>query len=192
MLKNILAGVLIAALPIILLISDRDWVFSDQHRAVADVAAIPTEASGELMSNLDHVVQWQGVHVPRPDTKAENVYRLLVLAGRAPPARIDDSYHRPRYGYSIREFSFLGMPLGWFSEFGFVLYTHDRWELVEAPLNDAGTAMLRKEVGRDLGAGFIFPFWAHAWGWLYLAGAALWGWLYFRDIRLKREAEGII
>lgn len=192
MLRNILAGLLIVALPVILLLSERDWFLSDQHKAVADVAAIPANSSGKLLSNLDHIVEYFGVHVPHPPTKAEQLYQLFVLAGRAPPANHAPVYQRPRYGYSIREFSFLGMPFGWFSEYGYVLYTKDRWELVEAPLNDDGAAMLRQEVGRDLGQGFFFPFWAHAWGWLYLAGVALWGWLQYRWLERRREEAGII
>lgn len=192
MLRNILAGVLIVALPVILLLSERDWFLSDQYKTVADVAAIPANSSGELLSNLDHIVEYFGVHVPHPPTKAEQLYQLLVLAGRAPPANHAPVYQRPRYGYSIREFSFLGMPFGWFSEYGYVLYTRDRWELVEAPLNEDGGAMLRKEVGRDLGQGFFFPFWAHAWGWLYVAGVALWGWLQYRFLERRREEAGII
>jgi hypothetical protein len=192
MLRKILAGVLLVALPVILLLSERDWVLSDQRKAVADVAAIPANSSGALLSDLDRIVDYFGVHVPHPPTKAEQLYQILVLAGRAPPANHADVYQRPRYGYSIREFSFLGMPFGWFSEYGFVLYTRDRWEMVEAPLNKDGAARLRKEVGRDLGAGFFFPFWAHAWGWLYVAAVALFGWLYYRAAERRREELGII
>jgi hypothetical protein len=192
MLRKILAGVLIVALPVILLLSERDWVLSDQHKAVADVAAIPANASGALVSDLDRIVDYFGVHVPHPSTKAEQLYQILALAGRVPPAVHAPDYQRPRYGYSIREFSFLGMPFGWFSEYGYVVYTRDRWQLVEAPLNEDGAARLRKEIGRDLGAGFFFPFWAHAWGWLYVAGVALWGWLQFRWLKRQREEAGII
>lgn len=191
MLRNVFGGALIAALAVILLMSNRDWVLSDQHRAVADVAALP-EGQGEILSDLERLVGRYGVHVPHNPTKAQQLYQLLVLAGRAPPARIDPGYQRPRFGYSVREWTFLGMPFAWYSEYGFVLYSNNRWQLVETPLIEAGNDMLMQEVGRDLRQGFFFPFWAHAWGWLYVAAVALYGWLYHRAIVRQREALGIM
>lgn len=191
MLRNVFGGALIAALAVILLMSNRGWFLSDQTRAVADVAELP-QGSGEILSNLERIVDGYGVHVPHEPTKAQKLYRVLVLAGKAPPAQIKSEYQRPRYGYSIREWSFLGMPFAWYSEYGYVLYSNDRYELVETPLIDAGHEMLMKEVGRDLRKGFFFPFWAHAWGWLYLAGVALFGWLYHRSAVRRREELGII
>lgn len=158
---KLFGGALIAALVVILLMSPRDWVLSDQRRAVADVAAIP-EGQGEILANLPEIVAAQGVHVPRGLTKAEQLYRLLVLTGRAPPSRIDFDAQRPRFGYSIREWSFLGMPFGWWSEYGYVLYAEDRYEMVEVPLTEEAAARFRDEVGHDLAQGFFFPFWAHA------------------------------
>jgi hypothetical protein len=191
MLRNVFGGALIAVLAVILLMSNRGWFLSDQHRAVADVAGLP-EGSGEILSNLPRIVDSYGVHVPHAPTKAQQLYQVLVLAGRAPPARLAENYQRPRYGYSVREWSFLGMPFAWYSEYGFVLYSNDRWELVETPIIESGHAMLMKEVGRDLRQGFFFPFWAHAWGWLYIAGVALFGWLYHRSIVRQREELGIL
>jgi len=191
MLRNVFGGALIAVLAVILLMSKRDWVLSDQHRAVADVAVLP-EGSGKVLSNLEYLVSQYGVHVPHAPTKAQRLYQMLVLAGRAPPARIDVGFQRPRFGYSIREWSFLGMPFGWYSEYGFVLYSDNRWELVETPLIEAGNEQLMQEVGRDLRQGFFFPFWAHAWGWLYVAAVALWGWLYHRSAVKRREELGLI
>jgi len=191
MLRNVFGGALIAALAVILLMSNRDWVLSDQHRAVADVAALP-EGEGKVLSNLERLVSWQGVHVPHSPTKAQQLYQVLVFAGRAPPAQITNEYERPRYGYSVREWTFLGMPFAWYSEYGFVLYSNNRWQLVETPLIEAGHEALMQEVGRDLRQGFFFPFWAHAWGWLYVAAVALYGWLYHRAIVRQREALGIM
>ncbi len=84
------------------------------------------------------------------------------------------------------------MPFGWYTEYGFVLYSNNRHELVETPLIESGHTMLMQEVGRDLRQGFFFPFWAHAWGWFYVAAAALWGWLYHRSRVQERQALGII
>lgn len=191
MLRNVFGGALIVVLAVILLMSNRDWVLSDQHRAVADIAALP-EGQGEILSDLERIVRGYGVHVPLEPTKAQKLYQFLVLAGRVPPAQIGTDYERPRYGYSVREWTFLGMPFAWYTEYGFVLYSNNRWELVETPLIDAGHEMLMKEVGRDLRQGFFFPFWAHAWGWLYVAAVALYGWLYHRAIVRRREELGII
>ncbi|MES2988537.1 MAG: hypothetical protein V4808_11580 [Pseudomonadota bacterium] len=192
MLRKIIAGVLIVALPVILLMSDRHWFLSDQHRAAAHVADIPPEAKGELLTDLERIVLYQGVHVIREPTKAEMLYRLLAIAGRVPPARIDFNNDPLRYGYSVREWSFFGMPFGWYEEYGYVVYTQNRQQLIMAPLFPGADAQLMKEAGRDLKQGFFFPFWAHTWGWLYVALLALWGWLYHRSVVKWREAEGII
>ena len=192
LLRNIVAGVLVVALPVILLMTDRHWVLSDQHRAVAHVADIPPNLSGELTRDLDRIVYYGGIHVPREPTKAEQLYRVLVLTGRAPPAQLTLDRTPPRYGYSVREWSFLGMPFGWYEEYGYVVYARDRWQLVMAPLIPEADAQLMKEVGRDLKRGFFFPFWAHLWGWLYVALVALWGWLYHRGVVEWRRAEGVM
>jgi hypothetical protein len=191
MLRNIFGGALIAVLAVVLLMSNRGWFLSDQTRAVADVAELP-QGSGKILSDLERIVTWYGVHVPHERTKAQQLYQLLVLAGKAPPAQIKSDYQRPRYGYSVREWSFLGMPFGWYTEYGYVLYSNSREELVETPLIDAGHDALMQEVGRDLRKGFFFPFWAHAWGWLYVAAVALFGWLYYRAAERRREELGII
>lgn len=191
MVRKLLAGVLIAALPIILLMSPRGWFLSDQYRAVADIAAIP-EGPGPVLSNLPGIVALYGVHVPRSPTKAEQLYRFLAGVGRVPPATMSFDTQPPRYGLSIREITFFGMPFGWWTEYGHVLYAEDRFELVEAPLGDQAAAQFRAEVGRDLAEGWIFPFWAHAWGWLYLGGIALWLWLNHRFIVRRREELGLI
>lgn len=191
MLRNLLGGLLIAALAVTLLMTRRDWFLSDQHWAVTDVAAIPP-GSGELRDDLDRIVSMFGVHVPQRPNKAEQIYQTLAAAGQAPRARMKDNYQPPRLGHAVRQWSFLGMPFGWHSELGFVLYSRDRWELVAAPLGEEGRAMLQREVGRDLTQGFLFPFWVHSWGWLYLAGVALWGWLYHRSVVRGREELGII
>jgi hypothetical protein len=132
------------------------------------------------------------MHVPHARTKAETIYYLLALAGRAPMPPVDYRAPRPRYGYSIREVTFLGMPFGWYTEMGYALYTDDRWELVVAKLIDPAEVEFRKEIGRDPTQGFLFPFWAHAWGWLYVAALATWGWLFHRAVVRRREELGII
>jgi len=73
-----------------------------------------------------------------------------------------------------------------------VLYTQTPRETVMAPLDDRGAELLRKELGRDPMEGFIYPFWRHLWGWLFVAGVALWGWLHWRGVLRRRAEEGWI
>jgi hypothetical protein len=190
MAHKILAALLIVTLVVTLLISRRDWVLSNSP-TVDHVSDIP-EGKGAILSNLDAAIDDEGVHFVHPPTKAEILYAMLAAAGRLPQPPAESHYARPRYGYSIREITFLGMPFGWYTEMGYVLYTDNRWELVEGQLVPSWEAEFRKELGRDPKQGFIFPFWAHVWGWAYLAGIALWGWLFHRAIVRRREELGMI
>jgi hypothetical protein len=190
-LRNGVGAALIVVLALVLLLSPRHWVLSDQRRAVAHIADLPANDSA-LTAQLAQFVDWGGVHVPREPSKAVLLYRLLARAGRVPPAKPAPWRVEPRYGVSIREWSFLGMPFGWWREWGPVLYAENRYELMEAPLGDAGVQLLNRRAGRDLAQGFVFPFWAHGWGWLYLAGVAWWGWLYHRGVVRRRAELGLI
>lgn len=98
----------------------------------------------------------------------------------------------PMVGYSVREVTFLGMPFAYYTEMGWVLYYTGEHGIVSMPLNDRGIAMVNKALGRDVRQGFFYPFWWHAWGWLFIAGVALWIYLRHRYIVDKREAEGMI
>lgn len=191
MIRNLLAAVLIAAFGSILLLSDRDWFLSDQYRAVADLAPVP-EGRGPILSSIKPLVLANGVHVVLRASKAEALYPFFAATGRLPAVARDRAFGPVRYGVSIREISFLGMPFGWFREFGPVVYTRSTDELVQLPLLPAAEEQLRGETGRDLAAGSIFPFWAHCWGWLFVAGLALWGWLRHRWVVETRAALGII
>jgi hypothetical protein len=192
MAHKILGALLIVALIAILLTSDRGWVLGSRS-TVADVGAIPN-GPGEIQSHLEQIVDEYGVHSVHARTNAETLYYILVAAGRmpAPPPNDGHVVERPRYGYSIVEYSLFGMPFGWSTEDGYTLYTNDRWELVTGKPTDTALAQLTKEIGHDPAQGFFFPFWAHAWGWAYLAAIGLWGWLYHRAIVRRREALGMI
>ena len=190
--RNILAGVLIVSLIVILMLSDRDWVLSDQYRAVSHVGDVPASVTGPIADELPEIVRWGGVHVPRRYNKAELFYHFLVSVGRVPPANTSDAPGPPQLGYSVREWSFLGMPFGYYTEYGHVIYTETRHELVAAQLLPRATEQFHKELGRDPAQGFFFPFWEHVWGWLFVLGVAAWGWLQFRSMVRAREAAGII
>lgn len=192
MAHKILAALLIVALAVFILVSGRSLVLGNRE-TVADVMAIP-EGKTEILSSLETIVDDYGVHMLHAPTKAELLYRTLAAAGRMPIAAEPAKHvtQRPRYGYSIIEYSLFGMPFGWSANEGYVLYTDDRDELVTAKLTDYAEAKFRQELGRDPAEGFIFPFWAHMWGWAYVAAIGLWIWLYLRHAQRRREELGMI
>ena len=193
MVRNILGVALVVALIAALLGSDRDWFLSDQYRAVAHVADIPRDRQGALLGQLEGIVQSGGVHIPRLGPKAERIVFAALGITHAPlTSELDQADYWPKLGYSVREISFLGMPFGYFTDMGPVVYTESRWELVAAPLVDQAWTQFDKEVGRDLRRGFFYPFWRHCWGWLFVAGIALWGWLRHRWVVGMRAEQGLI
>jgi hypothetical protein len=97
----------------------------------------------------------------------------------------------PKFGYSVRETTFLGMPFWYSTEYGHVLFFSSDWGVVAAPLNTVGQAALDKANGRDLRAGMI-PWWKHLWGWLFLAGLALAIWLWHRRTVRWRTENGYL
>ncbi len=188
--RDFVGAVLVFALLGILLFSDRGWVLSDQRRMVAHVADIPKDVPG--LSELPGWVFHGGVHVPVEHSKVAQLM-LSATAGQTQFApTYQDSQIWPALGHGVREWTFLGMPFAYFTEMGPVLYTVTPRETVMAPLGDKGVELLRKELGRDLSEGFVYPFWRHLWGWLFVAGVALWGWLYWRGVLRRRAEQGWI
>lgn len=189
--RDFVLAVLVIALGAILLFSDRGWLLSDKRRMVTHVAEVP-KSGGPGLAELPSFVFNGGVHVPKDRSKFESLM-LHVTAGqdRFAPT-YEDSQQWPSLGYSVREWSLFGMPFGYFSEFNYVLYTQTARETVMVPLEERGMELLRKEVGRDLSDGFVYPFWRHLWGWLFVAGVALWGWLYHRGVVRRRAELGLI
>lgn len=179
------------ALVAILLFSERGWFLSDQRRMVSHVADVP-HVDGPAVIDLPGWVFHGGVHVPRDRSKVEALMLRAKVGQSVIPPNLADSRQWPSYGYSVREWTFLGMPSANFSDFEHVLYTQNPRETVMAPLGDRGRALLQKEVGRDLSEGFVYPFWRHLWGWAFVAGIALWGWLCHRGQVRRREELGLI
>jgi hypothetical protein len=188
-------GLLVLALLIFIgaqILSDRPIGFVNRP-VVADVAPLPPTANRDRYATYISYGTYMIPKLKRPN--ALNVARGLsrVLAGGAAP-----SYARSavRLGYSVREIDALGMPLFAYKEVGYVLYFDD-WDsddpyLLAAPVGDDGLAVLRKEVGSDIGSGWIFPFWAYFWGWVPLLLGVVWGWLQYRRRARRRAALGII
>lgn len=188
--RDFVGAVLVFVLLGVLLFSDRGWVLSDQRRMVAHVAEIPQGAPG--LAQLPGWVFSGGVHVPRDRSKVEDLM-LRATTGRSVfGPSYQDAQKWPALGHGVREWTFLGMPFAYFTELGPVLYTVSPRETVMAPLGDKGVELLQKELGKDLSEGFIYPFWRHLWGWLFVAGVALWGWLYHRSVLRRRAEEGWI
>jgi len=168
-------------------VSDRPIGFVNRP-IVADVAPLPPKADRDRYATYISDATYMIPKLKRPN--AFNTARMvsLMLAGGAP------SYARPpvRLGYSAREIDAFGMPFFAYKEVGYVLYFDD-WDsddsfLLAAPVGDEGLPVLRKE----LGSGWIFPFWAHFWGWVPLLLGAAWGWLQYRRRERRRAALGII
>lgn len=188
--RNALGIALIAALIVILLGSDRDWFLSDQHRAVAHVADIP-KGPGKIRDSLEWTVAAGGVHIAKlTESKAAQIVHALVPGSRDPDPDAHDRW--PRLGYEVREWTFLGMPFGYYSELGYVAYNEDADELVAAPLIEPAWAQLASETGGDLRRKGGYPFWQSTWGWLFVAGLLLWAWLRHRWVVRTREEQGLI
>ena len=157
------------------------------------IADLPADVPEPTIEELRDYVYAGGVHVPRRPIKAVQLYEAMARAGRVAPPPVERyEIKRPMLGYSVREVSFLGMPFGWWTEFGWSLYAETDTLLIAGVLQDEGLARLEENLGKDIHSGHIFPFWEHCWGWLYLAALGLWGWLRLRWVREQREAEGLI
>lgn len=188
MVRDSLLGMLIIALAGMLLFSDRYWFLANRP-VVATAAEVPALPEIE---DLVGMIDRAGVHIPREPGKAEQTWRRFLAAqGRLPPAAFTNQTP-PRLGYMAREITFLGMPFGYYTEHGWALFTRSDWGTVAMPLSPAGIAMVDKAAGRDLREGFVFPFWNHIWGWVYVAALALWIWLRHRHVVRRREELGLI
>jgi len=173
-------------------VSDRPIGFVNRP-IVIDVAPLPPKADRDRYATYISDATYMIPKLKRPN--ALNTARTLtrILAGGAAP-----DFTRPavRLGYSAREIEAFGMPFFAYKEAGYVLYFDD-WDsddpyLLAAPMGDQGLSVLRKELGTDIGSGWIFPFWAHFWGWVPLLLGAAWGWLQYRRRERRRAALGII
>ena len=185
-------ALLVAALLILIgaqFVSDRPIGFVNRP-VVADVAPLPPKADRDryatYISNATYMI---------PKLKRPNALNAARAIGRFLTA---PDYSRPpvRVGYSAREVDAFGMPFFAYKEAGYVLYFDD-WDsddsfLLAAPIGAEGLDLLRKETASDVGGGWIFPFWAHFWGWVPLLLGGVWGWLQYRRRERRRAALGMI
>lgn len=199
MTKNIVLGFTLLMLVLALLFSDRPWVLYSRP-ALATVETLPASADKAGLSA--YTVNY-GMFVHRPKSKALVAGEAAVAIssairngtdGRENMFDHDYGMGEPAVGYSMREWGIFGMPMLAVKELGLVAYVerNDREGSWQVPLEGEGAALLEKQIGHKPGQGFIYPYWVHVWGWLFLAGAALYLWLRFREIRARRAAEGLI
>jgi hypothetical protein len=190
--KDLPLKLLVGALALMLLasltLSERYFVLSDRPMVV-HIAAIKTSPE---MAGMVGTLDEYGVHLRREPSKLEAVAVLgQAVNGTLKP---DNFRHMtdPAFGYSVREWSFFGMPFGFYTEYGNVLYVRNDWGTIYAPLTPEGLEKVNRTNGRDVTSGNLFPFWAHLWGWVFVAGLGLAIWLWLRRSARKREEEGLI
>lgn len=141
------------------------------------------------MGDMVGVIDEYGVHIPTPPSKFELALRHFGVP-LAPASYANMS--KPMIGYSVQEWSFLGMPFGWTKNDGDVVYVTYDSGVNYAPMWPERWAEINKLNGRDVTAITIRPFWNHTWGWLYVLGWLFAGWLYQRGNARRREELGLI
>ncbi|MEP9357912.1 hypothetical protein [Sphingomonas sp. KR3-1] len=191
--KDLPLKLLVGALLVVLIgsatFSNRYWVLASQPRVddLVDVK-VPPEL-GDMVSAIDAY----GVHLEREPTKFERYVTMQkALIGIERPVPSYANMSTPKFGYSVRETTFLGMPFWYAREYGHVLFFSSDWGVVAAPLTEVGQAQLDKANGRDLRATSMIPWWEHLWGWLFLAGVGLAIWLWHRRTLRWRAENGFI
>lgn len=184
---RIVVTVLALVLGYSMLFTPRGWILSTQP-VIAHLGPIKQPADFDLTDTLDDY----GIHLVRPISpyaRFMNTYK--AARGVYEPFSFGKA-STPAMGYSIHEFGFFGMPFGWSTDLGDVIYVKDARETVYANLNARGLAAVNKANGRDVTEGNWFPFWAHAWGWAWVLGVGLAVWLWFRAAAKRREELGLI
>jgi hypothetical protein len=184
---RIAVGVLALVLVVSLFGTERGWILHDRP-----VIAHLGEMTQPTDFNLTDVLDDYGVHLVLPRSNIEGSLRVLGAIAGIYTRTAEGETSRPAVGRSIREVGFLGMPFGWFDDLGDVIYVRNGREVVYAQLNARGLAAVNKANDGDVFAGRLFPFWAHAWGWLWVAGIGLAIWLWHRAQVRRREELGLI
>ena len=186
---KLVVGALVVIVAGSILFSER-FIVLQNRPAIAHLSSvrIPPEL-GDSIGALDSY----GVHLRREHSKFETMLRAANTMLGHPPA--PDSFANmtePALGYSVREWSFLGLPFGYSTEYAHVLYVRNDWGTIYSPLTPQGWEMLDKANKRDLKTGNLFPFWMHLWGWgvVLLGLGALWLW--HRGNVRRREEYGLI
>jgi hypothetical protein len=186
---KLLVGVLVIVLICSATFSSRYWVLTNQSTVdELAVVKVPPEL-GDFVSAIDAY----GLHLERQPSKFERYVTMQkALIGIERPVPSYANMSAPKFGYSVRETTFFGMPFWYTAEYNHVLFFSSDWGVVAAPLSEIGQAQLDKANGRDLRATSMIPWWEHLWGWLFLLGVGLAIWLWHRRTLRWREENGII
>ena len=175
-----LIGALVIALFAVQLLSDRP-LNAISLPVVAPVSDIPARAN---LPQLRSFVEAYGMTVIVPKRRTPFVPVVAKEEARGDGV--------PRLGYLVREFNFLGMPFYASRDPGFAIYTITDGRVQVQPLDDAGLDLLAQQAGKRLETGYVFPFWYHSWGWLFVIGALVLLGLEVRAHSQQRAALGMM
>jgi hypothetical protein len=179
--RSILIGVVVLAAAFAILLSDRPLGLTNRPW-VAPVAAIPARAD---LPEMRRFIQNWAYFVP----KANHTPLFAVLDRRPPKA---EGEPQPMLGYSIREVTAAGLPMLSYKELGYVLYLERDGNFQMVPMDEAGLNLLATKTGGHLETGYVFPFWEHFWGLLFLVALGAIGLFELGALRRKRDALGLI
>lgn len=142
--------------------------------------------------DLPAILDGYGLHVVQPVSLVEaQLWQVGRLFGLYRPWREGEATP-PAAGRSIKEFGFFGMPFGWKTDMGNVVYSRTDSTVVYFQLNERGTEFLTKANGGDIYADKWFRFWQHTWGWLWVLGLAIAIRIWLGIQAQRREEQGYI
>lgn len=186
---RIAAALMVVMLVGSILFSGRFIVLSDRPTVVYLSAIKMAPEAGDLVGELDDY----GVHMRHERSKFVEMLRSAnTMLGHPPRPDSFDNMTAPMMGYSVREWSFMGMPFGWKTDMGPVLYVNNDWGVIYGQLRPKALEEINKANGRDVTQVTIYPFWIHTWGWLFVLGAIGTWWLWNRGNQRRREELGLI
>lgn len=182
-----LATVLLLILLTSMIFGNRSIILGDRP-VISHLGEIRQPTDFDLAENLDDY----GLHVVQPVSLIESqLWQVGRLFGLMPGYNPGEAT-TPAAGRSIKEFGFFGMPFGWKTDMGNVIYSRTNQTVVYFQLNERGTEMLTKANGGDIYEGKMFRFWQHTWGWLWVLGLAIAVWMWLRIQAQIREEQGLI
>jgi hypothetical protein len=172
---RILLALLALALAAAMFLSNRPWAATSMPR-IDEIAALPDTPEAEAATSGAAV----GIVLPYDRDQALRQAKGDALGSGS------------RLGYSYRETSIARLPLWASRELGFVKFTPSPDGYYAEPLGEEQLEGLKAAVGKDYAGGYVFPFWAHMWGWLFAIGLLGWFYLNHRAQAKWRAETGII
>lgn len=100
---------------------------------------------------------------------------------------------RPKLGYWVRSWTFLGLPMFAVTEGGYAVYLDRPGYYRAVPLGEGGEAeLIRQTGGRRFWGSWLWSYWRHCWGLLAPIGVAVFAWAEFRWQAKRRAILGLI